>query len=85
MVDAVINYCEAMFHVKHPNKELPKIIFYAYDGVISGREAVLVQSLLDIYSDAFQRVGLHMNVGKSNSMKVKEWEKRVQTARPPAF
>ena len=59
VVDAVIKYCEAMFHVKHPDKEMPKIIFYADDGVISGRDALLVQSMLDIYSDAFQRVGLH--------------------------
>ena len=68
VVDAVVNYCEAVFKVKHQNTELPKVLFYADDGVISGRDATLVQSMLDIYSDAFLRVGLKMNVAKTESM-----------------
>ena len=68
VVDAVINYCEAVFKMSHPNKEIPKIIFYADDGVITGSDPNLVQSMLDIYTDAFLRVGLKMNVAKTKAM-----------------
>ena len=52
----------------HPDSELPKILFYADDGVISGCNETLVQSMLDLYCDAFLRVGLRMNVRKTQSM-----------------
>ena len=68
VVDAVINFCEATFKTAHPNKDLPKILFYADDGVITGSDPILVQSMLDIYTDAFLRVGLKMNVAKTKSM-----------------
>ena len=42
VVDAVINFCEVVFEASHPNKEVPKIIFYADDGVISGSDATSV-------------------------------------------
>ena len=48
VVDAVINYCESMFKVKNPNREIPKVLFYADDGVITGTEATLVHDMLDI-------------------------------------
>ena len=68
VVDAVINYCESMFKVKNPNREIPKVLFYADDGVITGTDATPVQDMLDIYADAFLRVGLAINVAKTKSL-----------------
>lgn len=38
------------------------------DGVITGSDPILVQSMLDIYTNAFLRVELTMNVTKTESM-----------------
>ena len=80
VVDAVISFCEAVFKVTNPNKEVPKVIFYADDGVISGTDSTLVQSMLDIYSDAFLRVGLSMNVTKTKSMTMLGRKTQTRTA-----
>jgi Reverse transcriptase (RNA-dependent DNA polymerase) len=82
VVDAVINYCEAEFKKLHSNKEIPKIIFYADDGVISGSDPILIQSMLDIYTDAFLRVGLKMNVAKTKSMMMVGRKCNEKTSRP---
>jgi Reverse transcriptase (RNA-dependent DNA polymerase) len=81
VVDAVVNYCEAKFKTLHPNKELPKVLFYADDGVITGSDPILVQSMLDIYTNAFLRVGLKMNVAKTKSMIMVGRQCRTRTPR----
>lgn len=68
VADAVINYCEITFKSLYPNAKLPKILFYADDGVITGNDATIVQDMLNIYTDAFLRVGLKMNVAKTKAM-----------------
>ena len=85
VTDAVVNFCEATFKTAHPNKEVPKIIFYADDGVISGDDASLVQYMLDIYTDAFLRVGLKMNVEKTKAMTMTGSQYQKRTARPEEF
>jgi Reverse transcriptase (RNA-dependent DNA polymerase) len=68
VVDAVVKHCELQFKLLHPNSEAPKILFYADDGVITGCDEKLVQCMLDLYCEAFLRVGLRMNVQKTKSM-----------------
>ena len=85
VVDAFVNCCEAVYKVSHPAKEIPKVIFYADDGVISGNDAVLVQSMLDIYSNAFLRVGLSINVSKTKAMTMLGRKIQTRTARPVEF
>jgi Reverse transcriptase (RNA-dependent DNA polymerase) len=81
VVDAVVNYCEAIFKSLHQNKELPKVLFYADDGVITGSDPILVQNMLDIYTNAFLRVGLKMNVAKTKSMIMVGRKRRKMTTR----
>ena len=85
VVDAVINYCEAVYKTSHPGKELPKVIFYADDGVISGDDASLVQNMLDLYTDAFLRIGLKMNVDKTKAMMMTGPKQQNRTARPDEY
>jgi hypothetical protein len=78
--DAVINYCEQKFVELYPNCKIPKSMFYADDGVITGSNVEDVQNLLDIYTDAFERVGLKMNVAKTKAM-IMEGRKNITCIR----
>jgi Reverse transcriptase (RNA-dependent DNA polymerase) len=71
--DAVIRHCESATQCQ----EL-KSIFYADDGVLIGKDPAAVQKLLDIYTDAFPRVGLQMNVAKTKAMVIEPWKRRAK-------
>jgi Reverse transcriptase (RNA-dependent DNA polymerase) len=77
--DAVIRHCE-----RSMNQQGMKSIFYADDGVLIGANPAQLQTLLDIYTDGFERVGLQMNVAKTKTMII-EGQKRRGTMSESAY
>jgi hypothetical protein len=59
----VIRHCEESMH-----QQGMKSIFYADDGVLIGANPAQLQTLFDVYTDGFERVGLPMNVAKTKTV-----------------
>ena len=69
IADAVIRHSEAQISEGREVQRLPvNALFYADDGVLTGEDSEEVQKFLDIYTEAFARVGLKMNAGKTKAM-----------------
>jgi Reverse transcriptase (RNA-dependent DNA polymerase)/Endonuclease-reverse transcriptase len=68
VIDAVVKHCERVFKTNNPNADIPKVLFYADDGVITGDDPTMVQQMLDLYCNTFLRIGLTMNARKTKSM-----------------
>jgi Reverse transcriptase (RNA-dependent DNA polymerase) len=71
--DAAIRHCEGAT----PHQGL-KSIFYADDGVLIRKDPTTVQNFLDVYMDAFARVGLQMNVAKTKAMTIEPRKRQAK-------